>query len=78
MTDKDAEGISTRISAFSAGVANNFVKMRENAFKRNKSLLKELEVESAKLRSRTYFCPTELQLNKLKAKYEDDMRTKIK
>jgi hypothetical protein len=44
MTDatakQDAEGISTRTQVFSTQIARNFAKMRENAFKRNKALLK--------------------------------------
>jgi hypothetical protein len=44
MTDEvrrqDTERMSTRTSTFTAEVASNFAKMRNNAFKRNKALLK--------------------------------------
>jgi hypothetical protein len=44
MTDETpkqgAEAILTRTPAFSTAAASNFAKMRENAFKRNKALLK--------------------------------------
>ncbi|XP_023703074.1 leucine-rich repeat-containing protein 51 isoform X2 [Cryptotermes secundus] len=68
------EGTSGRAPTFSTEQAANFAKTRENASKRNRALLKELEVQAAKLRSRTCFCPTELQLYRLQAKYEEEMR----
>jgi hypothetical protein len=37
---RDVEGISTRNPSFNAEIATSFAKMRENALKRNKALLK--------------------------------------
>ncbi|XP_063240172.1 uncharacterized protein LOC134540992 isoform X2 [Bacillus rossius redtenbacheri] len=44
---------------------------KTQALKRNKSLLKEVELQAAKLRSRSIFCPTYLHLNTLKKKYQE-------
>ena len=39
--------------------------------------IQELDTETAKLRSRTCYCPTELQLRKLKKIYEHEFITRF-
>ncbi|CAG2055776.1 unnamed protein product [Timema podura] len=46
---------------------------RSEALRRNKMLLKDLDVQAAKLRSRTCYCPTDLHLTSLRKKYHDEL-----
>nr|CAD7199858.1 unnamed protein product [Timema douglasi] len=49
------------------------VASKSEALRRNKILLKDLDVRAAKLRSRTCYCPTELHLTSLRKKYHDEL-----